>query len=209
MRDIYTIGHSIHPREEFINLLHKHGINCIVDVRSVPFSKYASQYNKDLIKQFLRQNDIQYIFLGEELGARRSDVTLFDNAGCLDFEKVRNSDAMFKSGIDRLAVGNEKGFRIALMCTEKDPIDCHRSILISKALQSEKFNVKHIRDNGIAETHGELENRLLDMYFPDRKQQTIFDFIDGESSNEDLLAKAYRTKNEEIGYRLKDDLQEG
>lgn len=208
MESIYTIGHSTHPTERFLQLLLKHNINCIVDVRSTPYSKYASQYNRDQIKQFLRRKNIRYIFLGEELGARRKNANLY-NKGYLDFEGVISSDQLFKSGIDRLKVGITSGFKIALMCTEKDPIDCHRSILISKALEEQGLHVEHIKESGTTETQRQLETRLVDNYFPGRQQQTILDLIDGEESAEELLAKAYKMKNEEIGYKLDGELQEG
>ena len=87
MDEIYTIGHSSYTQEQFLELLLQYQINCIVDVRSIPYSKYASQFNKEEIKRFLKNRSIYYVFMGKELGARREDRNLYTNEGYLDFEK--------------------------------------------------------------------------------------------------------------------------
>lgn len=91
MLTVYTIGHSTYPYDYFLDLLMSHDINCVIDVRSMPYSKYAVNYNKDRIQLFLKSNQILYMFLGEELGARPADTNLYSKEGYLDFEKVSNS----------------------------------------------------------------------------------------------------------------------
>ena len=123
-KTIYTIGHSTQSVEDFINLLKLHNINCVVDVRSTPYSQYASQFNERDIKYALKQVGIQYIYMGKEFGARRDNKNLYDSSGKLDFEKTITDEA-FISGINRIREGLEKGYTIAFMCTEKEPQDCH------------------------------------------------------------------------------------
>lgn len=200
MNKIYTIGHSSHKLEYFLHLLKRHGINCLVDVRSMPYSKYTPQYNKDDLKKFLILNGIQYIFMGKEFGARREDRSLYTAEGYLDFEKVTNSN-LFNIGVERIKTGIEKDFRIALMCTERDPIDCHRSLLVAKKFHKSNYDVENILDNGELQTQVFLEKRLLDMYFPNRMQQTLFDFEDNKNDTE-LISQAYRLRNRDIGYSL-------
>lgn len=141
--EIYTIGHTNHSQEEFISLVRHYNINCIVDVRSTPFSKFTPQFNKDRIKNALSKNGITYVYMGEEFGARRTNDGLYNGEGYLDFEKVRK-DKEFLKGIERIKEGCKKKFIISLMCTEKDAFDCHRGILVAKGLKDNGFTVKHI-----------------------------------------------------------------
>ena len=199
MNEVYTIGHSSYKQEYLLTLLNKYDINCVVDVRSVPFSKYAHQYNKDEIKKFLHEKGIQYIFMGKELGARREDMTLYESDGILNFEKVSKTMS-FISGIERIKTGIEKGYHIAIMCTEKDPMDCHRNILVARQLYKQKYCVKNILENGNLESQEHLEQRLLDLYFPDRNQCMIFDLARTECDSSSLIEKAYELRNKDIGF---------
>lgn len=200
MQTIYTIGHSLHSHNNFSRHLSRYHINCVVDVRSVPFSKHAPQFNMNEIKHFLKVHGIYYIFMGEEFGARRTDKSLFTFEGYLDFEKVMAS-SLFISGMERVKSGLGQGYNIALMCTEKDPIDCHRNILVARAFHRHNFNILNIFENGTTETQQQLEERLLNIYFPNRKQKTLLDILEGEASIDGLLEQAYRMKNRDIGYR--------
>ena len=142
MSVIFTVGHSSHKINHFLKLLQMHSVNCLIDVRSRPYSKYAPQFNMDKIQDILNNNHIHYIFMGKELGAKREDRTLYTSEGYLDFEKVRET-SLFISGIDRIKNGLEKGYNIALMCTEKDPIDCHRNILVARELYKHNYSIKN------------------------------------------------------------------
>lgn len=203
MQKLYTIGHSVHSVERFVDMLNKYDINCLIDVRSTPYSRFAPQYNISEIKKVLQNNQKQYIFMGEEFGARRSDTALYDSSGVLDFNKVIKS-SLFQSGFKRVKTGLDKGFNIAFMCTEKDPIDCHRSILVGRAFDDEKFDVSNIHEDGSAETQEELIERLLNHYFPNRNQANIFDFLEGEKKREDLVHEAYILRNKDIAYKLEE-----
>lgn len=203
MQKVYTIGHSVHPIDVFLKLLNKYDINCVIDVRSTPFSKYAPQYNINEIKKTLNSNGIYYLFMGKEFGARQTDTTLFDSDGLLNFEKVIKND-QFQSGMKRVKEGLDKGFNITFMCTEKDPIDCHRSILVGRAFHDEKFDVLNIIENGNIETQEELIERLLNIYFPMRDQTTLFDYIENEKKDINLIREAYRLRNKDIAYKFEE-----
>lgn len=204
MQKLYTIGHSVHTVERFVDLLNKYDINCLIDVRSTPYSRFTPQYNISEIKKILQNDQKQYIFMGEEFGARRPDLTLYDSSGVLDFNKVIKS-SLFQSGVKRVKTGLDKGFNIAFMCTEKDPIDCHRSILVGRAFDDEKFDVSNIHEDGSAETQEELIERLLNHYFPNRNQANIFGFLEGAKKKEDLVREAYILRNKDIAYKLEEN----
>jgi hypothetical protein len=193
---IYTIGHSTHQAELFLNLLLNHGINCIVDVRSVAASKYNPQFNKENIAHLLKSHNIKYIHLPEEFGARRTNVELLGANGKVDFEKVRK-DWSFKEGLERLNNGIIKGFRIALMCSEADPLGCHRFSMISVALQRDGFIVEHILKDSSVISNKKLEELLVKKFNKKLPQPDIFN---PNISAEDQLKAAYRLVNEEIGF---------
>jgi Uncharacterized conserved protein len=198
MNELYTIGHSIHPINYFLELLKKYSINCLVDVRSNPYSKFASQYNMNELKRFLINNQIYYIFMGEEFGARRKDKSLFTN-GYLDFEKVIKS-ILFQKGIERIKNGLEKNLKIVFMCTEKDPIDCHRCILVARAFKDLNYEIQNIREDGNYETQIQIEKRLLNLYFPIKNQLSLIQ-LEPNKDTPDLILEAYRLRNQEIAYR--------
>lgn len=195
---IYTIGHSNASVEFFISLLKKYGINCLADVRSVPFSKHTPQFNQKELKGVLLKHGIKYVSMGEEFGARRSDPSLYVN-GYLDFEKTSRS-TLFLKGIERINTGMKQGFCIALMCTEKDPLACHRFSLVARAFHNQGTIVKHILHDGSARTHEELEESLVFSYFPHKKFEISLFNADG-LRDEQIIRQAYEKKNAEIGYR--------
>ena len=135
--------------------------------------------------------------MGKELGARRKDKDLYSEEGYLDFEKVYESD-LFNLGIQRVKDGIEKGFIVALMCTEKDPIDCHRNILVARKLYGQNYKVNNILINGEIQTQDYIEERLLDMYFPNRMQLALFSDTTATDNNKEMINKAYRLRNKDI-----------
>lgn len=192
---IYTIGHSRHNIEYFIELLKRNDINCICDVRSMPYSKFAEQFNQNNLKDELKKNNIEYLFFGDEFGARRKEPNLYTN-GKVDFEKVAH-DSKFINGIKRIEKGIRKGYKIALMCAEKDPIECHRTILVARNLDLNGFEVNHILEDGSVINQKEINQRLLKKHFPNRNQISIFE--DNESI--DYLKEAYKIANQSIGFK--------
>src|ERR1017187_4769380 len=130
---VYTIGHSTHPIERFIELLQQHGITTVADVRSIPYSRYQPQFGKDLLTKFLRDKEISYVFLGEELGGRGNGKSSFEG-GRVQYRRLAETTS-FQSGIERIRTGS-KTHRIALLCSEAEPLACHRSILIARELEA-------------------------------------------------------------------------
>lgn len=193
---IYTVGHSTHQIDYFLELLKKYDVTCLIDVRSVAASSYNPQYNKEPLTNFLKRNGIQYLHFAEEFGARHNDPDLLDDEGKVDFAKVRKSWA-FKNGVERIWQGLEKGFTISLMCSESEPFDCHRFSMVSIALDKDGFDVKHIMKDKTLKTNADLENQLLKKYDKKLPKPDIFN---PNVTLEDQLKQAYRLRNKEIAF---------
>ena len=192
---LFTIGHSNHTIMTFLDLLKKHGINCLCDVRSSPYSKYADQYNRESLKYAMKENGIVYIFMGDCFGARPDDINLFSN-GIVDFKKVIKNEKFIK-GVSRVEEGLSKGYKIAFMCSEKDPIDCHRTIMVAKYFYDSGHQIQHILSDGSLKNQEEVTNELVDRYFPNRNQINLFQAIE----EIDYIEEAYIKANLDIGYR--------
>ena len=160
-RTIFTIGHSNHSLETFLKLLRARSVSAIADVRSAPYSRYCPHFNKDSLTHSLREHGIDYVFLGQELGGRSNDPSCYDNDGKVLYGAVAKTP-MFRSGIERLKKGANK-HRITIMCAEREPLECHRTLLVSQALVDEHLNVQHIHGDGQVEPHAEAIERLLDL----------------------------------------------
>jgi len=153
---IYTIGHSNYTVEKFLELLKRYQITAICDVRSAPYSQYCPHFNREAIKESFASHNIEYVYLGDELGARSQDTSCIKN-GIVYFDLLAQTP-LFMSGINRVIKGS-KSFKIALMCAEKNPQECHRTILISKALEERAQNITHILEDGFI-THTDLIEQL-------------------------------------------------
>ena len=198
MHRIYTIGHSNHEIAKFIKLLKEHDITAVCDVRSAPYSKYAPQFNCDSIKDKLKMSGIQYVYLGKELGPRSEKQECYID-GKVQYNLLAQTNA-FKEGIARVKKGLEN-FRVALMCSEKDPAICHRTILVCRHLRNDEFEIYHILEDGSLENNRDTERRLMEILkIP---KQTLFDLP------EDLIERAYDEQGDRIAYTLKTEKQEG
>jgi uncharacterized protein (DUF488 family) len=193
---IYTIGHSTHPINYFLSLLQEYHVNCLVDVRSVAASRYNPQYNKEPLSNFLKNNGIIYMHFPEQFGARQSDPDLLDEKGKVDFAKVRKS-RNFRNGVGRLWSGINKGYMIALMCSESDPIDCHRFSMITVGLRQDGFEVLHIMKDKSLKSTSDLEQLLLQKY---ASQLPKPDMFQSKVTLEERLNVAYRLRNLEIAF---------
>lgn len=191
---LYTIGHSNHELPAFLALLKQHGITAVADVRSQPYSEYSSHFNREPLESALKGEGIRYVFLGEELGARRSEPECYVN-GKARYDLVARLPA-FRRGLDRLRSGTA-AHRIAVMCTEKDPITCHRTILICRQLRSEPFALRHILEDGRLETQEEAEARLMALLGIYPKQ--LFD------TRAELVEHAYDLQGEKIAFTVGSD----
>jgi hypothetical protein len=194
MKEIYTIGHSNHSIEHFLNLLKKHNVTALCDVRSHPYSKHNPQFNSDSLKQALKDNNIAYVFLGKELGARSNDSSCYESDGKVQYARIAQT-AVFKEGINRLNKGMAS-YRIALMCAEKVPMTCHRTILICRHLRADDMKIKHILEDGCLETQQEMEQRLMESF--KLSEQDFF------ATPEQLIERAYDMQGEKIAYEVND-----
>ena len=187
MKEIYTIGYVSYQPEEMISVLSSRGISCLVDVRSNPHSAYYTQYNREQFSGLLKANGIIYRNYAAEFGARQENPVYYSKEGYLDFSKFTKSEA-FKQGVQKLEKGMELGYVFVLMCAEKDPITCHRAIMIGKALKEQGIKVMHIHYPDRIETQEEMEQRGIG------DQLSLF-------SDEQRIEEFYQTQNRKIGYR--------
>ncbi|GJQ54118.1 MAG: hypothetical protein HKUEN07_06870 [Rhodocyclaceae bacterium] len=189
MSVLFTVGHSTHPIEVFVGLLTQHGITALADVRSHPYSRHFPQYSQEALKAALAREQIAYVFLGKELGARSENPACY-RQGKVQYELLAK-EPQFAVGLERLRTGMER-FRIALMCAEKDPLDCHRAVLVARRVYESGTPVDHIHADGHLEKHAEMEARVLDLL-------KISD-ADMFRSRGEILVDAYRIRGEQIAY---------
>ena len=186
---VLTIGHSTHPYERFLDLLRRAGVTAIADVRSSPYSRQFTQYNKETLSSELRADGITYVFLGRELGGRPKERRFYCD-GVADYERMAKSPE-FKAGLDRVVEGAKK-YRIALMCSEHDPLDCHRCLLIGRALVERGIQVSHILSDGSIVPHAGIEEALLEQ--SGKNSDDLF------ASRAERLANAYRERARNVAY---------
>lgn len=186
---VLTVGHSTHPAGQLLALLRQTGVTAVADVRSAPYSRHAPQYNSDTLKGELRSAGIAYSFLGKELGGRPRDRRNYTD-GVADYEKMASTDE-FKRGLDRIVEGARK-YRIALMCSEQDPLDCHRCLLVGRALSQRGVTVRHLLADGAIIDHAQIEDRLLEI--SGRKGEDLF------ASRQDRLTTAYRERARKVAF---------
>ena len=151
---------TIRP-ETFLRLLQQHGVCEVVDVRSSPYSRYASQFNRDVLEGILRQSNIDYEPQGGVLGGRPAEPSCYDTEGRVRYDLVSEMD-WFDDGI-RFVMHHAEERQVALMCTEKDPLECHRTLLVARALVERGVDVGHILADGSLEEHDAAMDRLLDV----------------------------------------------
>ena len=182
---VFTIGHSNHSLEHFIKLLRAHGVDEVVDIRSAPYSRYRPWFNRDFnhdsnyvpLKDALENKGIGYLFMGGELGGRPADRFCYDDNGRVMYGKVAETD-WFKDGLKQVIRGADER-RIALMCSETEPLECHRTLLVAHNLAQRGVVVQHILAEGKLESHDDAMNRLLGIFklSPDDMFRTRDDVI--------------------------------
>lgn len=153
---IFTIGHSNHPIDNFLMLLEKHSIDVLVDTRSSPFSKFSPQFNQQNLNLFVNDAGRKYLFLGAELGGKPKDATFYDDEGYVLYWKIAESE-LFQNAIQRVRSGITN-YSVAILCSEEDPLHCHRRLLIGRVLQNMGVVLLHIRGNGEIQTEFELKD---------------------------------------------------
>jgi uncharacterized protein (DUF488 family) len=158
---VLTIGHSTHSMDVFVALLQRHGVTAVADVRAAPYSRFNPQFNRESLASSLVACGIAYVFLGSELGGRSADPACYDN-GRICYERL-GAARSFQKGLDRIVQG-AISHRIALMCAEKEPLECHRCLLVAPALEVRGVSVAHIGPDGRLELHADAMLRLLAMH---------------------------------------------
>ena len=198
---VYTIGYTAFSLEGMINEIQRRKITCLIDVRTTPASSYYTDFNKENLMGKLQSEGILYRHYATEFGARQTDKTLYPN-GYLDFEKFCKTQA-FADGAEKIKKGSELGHSFVLMCAEKDPFNCHRCIMVGKGLKDRGFNVQHITSKNTEISQEDIEKRLLNEYFPNRNQLSLFS--SENISDDERLVLAYKKRNAEIGYKVEEE----
>jgi uncharacterized protein (DUF488 family) len=190
---IYTIGHSKHPIDHFVALLQQHAIGAVGDVRSTPYSRFNPQFNREKLQASLMAAGIRYVFLGEELGARSKDPGCYDQTGRVSYAKLAATPS-FRHGLERLLTGM-RDHRIAVMCAEREPLECHRTILVARELERLRVPVTHILQDGSLEPHEHAMLRLA----------AELKLVGSElfRTPAELIEEAYEAQSERIAYTRK------
>lgn len=186
---VLTIGHSNHSIERFINLLRAHDVTAVGDVRSAPYSRFNPDFNREPFQEVLKKHGVVYVFLGRELGARSKDPTCYEQ-GRVQYRKLAQTD-LFRAGLQRVIHG-AYSYRLALLCAEKEPLACHRTLLVSRELEGLGVPVAHIHADGNLESHAEAMTRLVGML---RMSDT-----DLFRTKEELIAEACALQEQQIAY---------
>ena len=180
---VFTIGHSNHPLDGFLALLLQHGVTALADVRSVPRSRRHPHFNRKALAAALETRGIDYVFLGGELGGRPRDPALYEH-GRVSYERILRTEP-FQAGIGRVLRGAAR-HSIALMCAEREPLDCHRTLLVARALDLRGLEILHIHADGRVERHADAMDRLVEKFNLDAEG----DLFRGPRSRAELVEEA-------------------
>lgn len=186
---LFTVGHSNHEFDALAALLKLHDIAVVADVRSSPYSRHNSQFNREVLCRALGEQGIEYVFVGDELGAWRPEPECYAD-GKVQFDRVARLP-IFQQGLQRLCeIAAAK--RVTLLCAEKDPLTCHRTILICRHLRKHGVDIQHILEDGRIETQAQAEDRLL----------ALMKLPPGDlfTSKDSFVEEAYDRQAEKIGF---------
>jgi uncharacterized protein (DUF488 family) len=189
--DLMTIGHSNLPADRFITLLRDSKVSAVIDVRSVPFSRWCPWFSSKPLATGLAAGGLAYLQLGDELGGRPRDPQLYCD-GIADYEAMARRPE-FRAGLDRV-IDETRHHRVCLLCSEREPLDCHRCLLVGRALAERGVTPGHIRADGTIEPHAVTEQRLLKLA---GGEADLF----GDPAT--LLADAYRQRTRRVAARRK------
>jgi len=193
---IYSVGHSTHTVQDFIKLLKSRGITAIADVRSAPYSRFQPQFNREVLTKSLKEFGIEYVFVGDSIGGRSSNEDDYEN-GRVVYGRLKKIDN-FESGLERVVLGSEK-YQLALMCSEKEPIECHRTLLVGQTLFERGIPITHIHGDGTLEKHEDAIQRLLKIFKLD--EPDLF------RSDEEIVAEALLRQEQKVAFTLGDPLK--
>ncbi len=186
---VFTIGHSNHSVGKFIDLLREHGITAIADVRSQPYSRSNPDFNREFLRRKLKDFGIAYVDLGRQLGARPTDPSYYQN-GRVQYRRLSKSP-FFREGLMRVLRGAQS-FKLSLLCAEKEPLACHRTLLVARELVDLGASVSHIHADGTLEQHSAAMNRLVRILGMDDK--------DLYRSREEMIADACAVQEQRVAY---------
>ncbi len=193
---LFTLGHSNLEFDQFVGLLSNLQVQLLADVRSSPHSGRFPQFSQPVLQKMLEEGGISYLFLGEELGGRPDDLDAYRRDGVVDYRARRKSYA-FGAGLERLLAELERR-RIALMCAEEDPLECHRFLMICPELVRKGIRPLHVRGDGRIETQEAAENRLLETHgFAGIANHTLF-----PQKRDDALEQAYELQAQKVAFRI-------
>jgi uncharacterized protein (DUF488 family) len=190
--DLFSIGHSNIPADRFLAVLRNAGVNAIADVRSVPLSRFFPWFSRNALSARLAEAGIGYAAMGEALGGRPHNERLYCN-GVADYEAMA-AQPEFSAAIDSLIEGVARS-RICLLCAERDPLDCHRFLLVARRLAERGVSIGHILHDGTIEPHKGTVQRLLALDDKDCGR-----FAAGQAKR---LAAAYRRRAQAVAFRQK------
>jgi uncharacterized protein (DUF488 family) len=157
MGTIYTIGHSTHAAERFVELVRQHGVQVVVDTRSSPYSRYSPQFDREALKETVITAGLRYLWMGDAVGGRPKDEACYDGEGHVLYGRVA-AQAEFQQAVARIERGAEE-FKVVLLCSEEDPAHCHRRLLVSRVLMERGAEVLHVRGDGSVETDDEVARK--------------------------------------------------
>jgi hypothetical protein len=200
---LFSVGHSNHDPSALLALLRGAGVSAVADVRSSPYSGRLPQFNRDSLRDALRREGIAYVYLGDLLGGRPHDLTLYDAEGRVDYECVRQT-AAFQTGLGRLLTGLET-HAVAMLCAEDDPLDCHRGLMITPAARERGLAPLHLRKDGSVETTDDMERRLLrETGLADEWEGGLFAPLLTDDDRRAVLAEAYRRMTRRKAFQLEE-----
>lgn len=193
----YTIGHSTRKQDEFIELIRGYGIDCVMDIRRNPYADniYAKDFDREVLEKNVKQAGINYIYMGKELGCEKSS---------LKFDNILKEDPFIK-GIRRIVEGIKRGHKIVLMCSERNPFKCCRSILLGYALKTNGVDMEHIIDENNSKTQGRIEEEIFVTYEPELKKEFIKLSLQEVLDRDDydiISEKELKKRVIEEGYRM-------
>lgn len=194
---VYTVGHSTLPLADFLGVLARNEITVLADVRSSPYSRFNPQFNREPLKDELQARSVLYVFLGRELGARSDDPSCYAG-GQVQFDRLAETE-LFESGIERIRKSAAQ-YRIALMCAERDPLECHRTILVARKLEQNSIEIRHIVSSGQIESHEDAMDRLIRMHGLDNGD--LF------RSREEIKNEAYDKQAKAVAYTRPSEVME-
>lgn len=190
---VFTVGHSNHSLEGFMALLLQHGVTALADVRSVPHSRRHPHFNRAALAAALETRGVDYVFLGRELGGRTRDPALYEH-GRVSYERILRTER-FRAGIGRVLRGAAR-HSIVLMCAEREPLDCHRTLLVARALDLRGLEILHIHADGRLERHTDAMDRLVEKFGLHAKG----DLFQGPRSRAELVAEAMTRQVRGVAY---------